>query len=34
VTFVELNGSDHWIFAGDQRPVLASIKQFIIGLTA
>jgi pimeloyl-ACP methyl ester carboxylesterase len=32
--FVELDGGDHWIFAGDQRPVLASVKQFIGGLTA
>jgi len=32
--FVELDGSDHWIFAGDQEPVLASVKQFIGGLTA
>jgi len=27
--FVELDGSDHWIFAGDQQPVLGSIKQFV-----
>jgi len=27
--FVELDGSDHWIFAGDQQPVLVSIKQFV-----
>ena len=26
--FVELDGADHWPFAGDQQPVLASIKQF------
>jgi DNA-binding SARP family transcriptional activator/pimeloyl-ACP methyl ester carboxylesterase len=32
--FVELDGADHWIFAGDQQPVLASIKQFVGGLTA
>ena len=32
--FVELDGGDHWIFAGDQQPVLASVKQFIGGLTA
>ena len=31
--FVELDGSDHWIFAGDQEPVLASVKQFIGSLT-
>jgi pimeloyl-ACP methyl ester carboxylesterase len=30
--FVELDGTDHWAFAGDQQPVLASIKQFIGGL--
>jgi pimeloyl-ACP methyl ester carboxylesterase len=27
--FVELDGADHWAFAGDQHPVLASIKQFV-----
>jgi pimeloyl-ACP methyl ester carboxylesterase len=27
--FVELDGDDHWIFAGDQQAVLASIKQFV-----
>ncbi|HLZ66601.1 MAG TPA: alpha/beta fold hydrolase [Aliidongia sp.] len=27
--FVELDGADHWAFAGDQQPVLASIKQFV-----
>src|SRR5262249_2654449 len=32
--FVELDGADHWIFAGDQQPVLASIKQFVGGLAA
>jgi DNA-binding SARP family transcriptional activator/pimeloyl-ACP methyl ester carboxylesterase len=32
--FVELDGSDHWAFAGDQQPVLASIKQFVGGLAA
>jgi hypothetical protein len=25
----ELDGADHWAFAGDQKPVLASIKQFV-----
>jgi DNA-binding SARP family transcriptional activator/pimeloyl-ACP methyl ester carboxylesterase len=30
--FVEFDGADHWIFAGDQEPVLASIKQFVGGL--
>jgi DNA-binding SARP family transcriptional activator/pimeloyl-ACP methyl ester carboxylesterase len=32
--FVELNGSDHWIFAGDQHLVLANIKQFLDSLPA
>jgi DNA-binding SARP family transcriptional activator/pimeloyl-ACP methyl ester carboxylesterase len=32
--FVELDGADHWIFAGDQQPVLASIRQFITSLAA
>lgn len=32
--FVELDGDDHWAFAGDQQPVLASIRQFIGGLAA
>lgn len=27
--FVELDGSDHWFFAGDQRPVLEAIGGFI-----
>src|SRR6516164_6806652 len=27
--FVEFDGADHWIFAGDQEPVLASIRQFV-----
>jgi pimeloyl-ACP methyl ester carboxylesterase len=27
--FVELDGADHWAFAGDQKPVLASIQQFV-----
>ena len=31
--FVELDGGDHWIFAGDQQAVLASVRQFIGGLT-
>jgi DNA-binding SARP family transcriptional activator len=30
--FVELDGNDHWAFAGDQQPVLASIRQFVDGL--
>jgi pimeloyl-ACP methyl ester carboxylesterase/DNA-binding SARP family transcriptional activator len=33
-TFVELDGADHWVFAGDQRPVLASIKRFVGGVAA
>jgi DNA-binding SARP family transcriptional activator/pimeloyl-ACP methyl ester carboxylesterase len=32
--FVELEGADHWAFAGDQQPVLASIKQFVGSLAA
>ena len=32
--FVELDGSDHWAFAGDQQPVLASIRQFVGSLPA
>ncbi len=32
--FVELDGADHWAFAGDQQPVLASIKRFVGGLAA
>jgi pimeloyl-ACP methyl ester carboxylesterase len=32
--FVEFDGVDHWPFAGDQEPVLASIKRFISGLGA
>jgi len=32
--FVELDGSDHWVFAGDQRPVIAEIASFVGGLTA
>ena len=30
--FVELDGDDHWAFAGDQTPLLASIKKFAGGL--
>ncbi|MBR0973643.1 MULTISPECIES: alpha/beta fold hydrolase [Bradyrhizobium] len=26
--FVELDGHDHWFFAGDQQPVLAAIRRF------
>jgi hypothetical protein len=25
----ELDGAGHWAFAGDQKPVLASNKQFV-----
>jgi len=32
--FVELDGGDHWAFAGDQEPVLASIRQFVGSLAA
>jgi pimeloyl-ACP methyl ester carboxylesterase len=27
--FVELDGADHWAFAGDQEPVLAAIREFV-----
>jgi pimeloyl-ACP methyl ester carboxylesterase len=30
--FVELDGDDHWAFAGDQRPVLANVEQFVASL--
>lgn len=30
--FVELDGSDHWFFAGDQQPVLEALRRFIEGL--
>jgi DNA-binding SARP family transcriptional activator/pimeloyl-ACP methyl ester carboxylesterase len=30
--YVELDGADHWAFAGDQPAVLASIRQFVGGL--
>ncbi len=30
--FVELDGNDHWFFAGDQRPVLEAIRRFTEGL--
>jgi pimeloyl-ACP methyl ester carboxylesterase len=32
--FVELDGADHWAFAGDQKPVLARIRQFVGSLAA
>ncbi len=31
---VELDGADHWPFAGDQQPVLAGIKRFVSSLAA
>ncbi|HTO64340.1 MAG TPA: alpha/beta fold hydrolase [Bradyrhizobium sp.] len=30
--FVELDGADHWFFAGDQEPLLASIRPFVADL--
>ena len=30
--FIELDGADHWVFAGDQRAVLDSIRPFVGGL--
>jgi pimeloyl-ACP methyl ester carboxylesterase len=30
--FVELDGNDHWFFAGAQQPALEAIKGFILGL--
>jgi hypothetical protein len=32
--FVEPDGADHWAFAGDQKTILASIKQFVGSLAA
>jgi DNA-binding SARP family transcriptional activator/pimeloyl-ACP methyl ester carboxylesterase len=32
--YVELDGADHWAFAGDQHAALASIRQFIGSLAA
>jgi DNA-binding SARP family transcriptional activator/pimeloyl-ACP methyl ester carboxylesterase len=32
--FIELDGSDHWAFAGDQQPVLAIVRQFVGSLAA
>jgi len=31
--FVELEGADHWAFAGDQGPVLANVAQFVAGIS-
>jgi pimeloyl-ACP methyl ester carboxylesterase len=30
--FVELDGNDHWFFAGDRGPVLEAIRGFMEGL--
>jgi pimeloyl-ACP methyl ester carboxylesterase len=30
--FVELDGDDHWFFAGDQQPVLDAVKKFVTAL--
>jgi pimeloyl-ACP methyl ester carboxylesterase len=30
--FVELDGNDHWFFAGAQQPVLDAIKRFVDAL--
>jgi pimeloyl-ACP methyl ester carboxylesterase len=30
--FVELDGNDHWFFAGAQQPVLEAIKRFVDAL--
>jgi pimeloyl-ACP methyl ester carboxylesterase len=30
--FVELDGNDHWFFAGAQQPVLDAIKRFVSAL--
>ena len=30
--FVELDGADHWAFAGDQQPILDNIRRFVGGL--
>jgi pimeloyl-ACP methyl ester carboxylesterase len=27
--FVELDGDDHWFFAGDQQPLLEAIRRFL-----
>jgi len=32
--FIELEGNDHWYFAGDQQPVLAAITRFVRALPA
>jgi pimeloyl-ACP methyl ester carboxylesterase len=30
--FVELDGNDHWFFAGAQQPVLEAVKRFVDAL--
>ncbi|MFO1111571.1 MAG: alpha/beta fold hydrolase [Bradyrhizobium sp.] len=30
--FVELDGNDHWFFAGDQKPVIEAVKRFVDAL--
>jgi len=30
--FIELEGDDHWFFAGEQEPLLEAIRRFIAGL--
>ncbi|CAN2536069.1 2-hydroxy-6-oxononadienedioate/2-hydroxy-6-oxononatrienedioate+hydrolase [Methylocapsa aurea] len=30
--YVELDGDDHWFFAGDQHPIFEAIRRFIAGL--
>jgi DNA-binding SARP family transcriptional activator/pimeloyl-ACP methyl ester carboxylesterase len=30
--FVELDGADHWAFAGDQKPIIAGIRRFVSDL--
>jgi hypothetical protein len=30
--FVELDGDDHWLFAGAQQPVLEAVKRFVDAL--
>jgi DNA-binding SARP family transcriptional activator/pimeloyl-ACP methyl ester carboxylesterase len=32
--FVELDGADHWPFAGDQQPVLDNVRQFVESVAA
>jgi DNA-binding SARP family transcriptional activator/pimeloyl-ACP methyl ester carboxylesterase len=30
--FIELEGDDHWFFAGDQEPVIKAIRRFVVDL--